>query len=89
MYVVYDIAKNKIPLGDVTLLYTNSSQAQVVSSVLSANNIANSFVSSKPSLDNPYYSLVRRIFSWAREDYSEKHERRDAAGQQYRGDEGF
>ena len=72
MYVVYDIAKNKIPLGDVTLLYTNSSQAQVVSSVLSANNIANSFVSSKPSLDNPYYSLVRRIFAWAREDYSEK-----------------
>lgn len=72
MYIAYDIAKKSIPLGNVHILYSKATQIPVIQSVLKANNMPVRFISSIPMYDNPYISFIRRIFQWAKSDYSEK-----------------
>lgn len=72
LYIAYDILKKKIPFGDITVLYTSSRQIASLSAALNGNGLPTCFISGKPLYDNPYVSLIRRIFEWAKAGYGEK-----------------
>jgi len=71
-YVANDILAKEIAFGNVTVLYSSSTQLPAITSALRGNGIRANFVSQHSAKDNPYISLAKRIIAWALDDYSEK-----------------
>lgn len=71
-YIANDIFEKVYPFGNVTVLYSSSSQIPAIEAALSGNGIPMNIVSNHPISDNAYISLAKRIITWAEDDYSEK-----------------
>lgn len=71
-YVVNDMMSKGLPFGSVEVLYSSVSQLPALSAALRGNGIPMRVVSDRPTGENPYLAMAKRILAWAAEDFSEK-----------------
>ena len=70
-FIADDIISKGVPYGDVSVIYTSSTQVSAISAALKGNGITASFTSTHTALDNPYITLIKEILDWAEDNYSE------------------